>query len=193
MPDNSLTSNTFNFSTVEDELNEWVEIMRGYESNPVSWDTHMAALRWLDPEHDTGVIRDLGRRLRANGSALYCVWSGRRLTESFEIDHCFPFAAWPCNDLWNLLPSSKKANQGKRDRLPAPEALEKARPRMLDWWNLAYLQNSALAERFEDEGRSALPTSVSADGSVTPESLFEGVMIQQIVLKRDQQLAEWVP
>ena len=174
-------------------LNEWVEIMRGYESNPVSWDTHMAALRWLDPEHDTGVIRDLGRRLRANGSALYCVWSGRRLTESFEIDHCFPFAAWPCNDLWNLLPSSKKANQGKRDRLPAPEALEKARPRMLDWWNLAYLQNSALAERFEDEGRSALPTSVSADGSVTPESLFEGVMIQQIVLKRDQQLAEWVP
>ena len=64
---------------------------------------------------------------------------------------------------------------------------------MLDWWNLAYLQNSALAERFEDEGRSALPTSVSADGSVTPESLFEGVMIQQIVLKRDQQLAEWTP
>ena len=172
-------------------LNEWVEIMRGYESNPVSWDTHMAALRWLEPEHDTGVVRELGRRLRASGSPLYCVWSGRRLAESFEIDHCFPFAAWPCNDLWNLLPSSKKANQGKRDRLPAPEALEKARPRMLDWWNLAYLQNSALAERFEDEGRSALPTSVSADGSVTPESLFEGVMIQQIVLKRDQQLAEW--
>ena len=29
------------------------------------------------------------------------------------------------------------------------------------------------------------------DGSVTPESLFEGVMIQQIGLKRDQQIAEW--
>ena len=113
VPDNSLTSNTFNFSTVEDELNEWVEIMRGYESNPVSWDTHMAALRWLDPEHDTGVIRDLGRRLRANGSALYCVWSGRRLTESFEIDHCFPFAAWPCNDLWNLPPEFEESQPGE--------------------------------------------------------------------------------
>ena len=174
-------------------LNEWIEIMRGYASNTVSWDDHMASLRWLEPEHDTGVVRGLGRRLRASGSPLFCVWTDRKLRNDFEIDHCFPFAAWPCNDLWNLLPSSKKANQGKRDRLPAPEALEQAKPRILEWWDLAYIRDSALAERFEDEGRSALPTAVSTDGAMTPESLFEGVMVQQMVLKRDQQLAEWLP
>ena len=64
---------------------------------------------------------------------------------------------------------------------------------MLEWWDLAYLRNSALAERFEDESRSALPTAASEDGAVTPESLFEGVMVQQMVLRRDQQLAQWLP
>ena len=165
-------------------LSEWVQIMRGYESTPSPWDTHMAALRWLEPEHDTGVVR---------GSPLFCVWTGRRLRDDFDVDHCFPFAAWPCNDLWNLLPSSPTANRRKGDLLPAPEALEQARQRMLEWWDLAYLRDTALAARFEDESRSALPTSIAEDGAVTPDSLFEGVMIQQMVLKGDQQLAEWLP
>ena len=174
-------------------LNEWIEVMRGYASEPVSRDAHMAALRWLEPEHETGDVRRLGRRLRECGSPLFCVWTGRRLTREFDIDHCFPFAAWPCNDLWNLVPSEPRTNRQKGNRLPAPEALEQARPRMLEWWDLAYLRDSSLARRFEVEGRSALPTAVSDDGAVTPDSLFEGVMVQQMVLKRDQQLAEWLP
>ena len=120
-------------------LSEWVQIMRGYESTPSPWDTHMTALRWLEPEHDTGVVRALGQRLRAGGSPLFCVWTGRRLRDDFDVDHCFPFAAWPCNDLWNLLPSSPPANRRKGDLLPAPEALAQARQRMLAWWDLAYV------------------------------------------------------
>ena len=95
-------------------LNEWVEIMRGYASRPESWDAHMVALRWLEPAHDTGVVRGLGRRLRESGVPLFCVWTGRRLTGDFDIDHCFPFAAWPCNDLWNLLPSLQDVNRKER-------------------------------------------------------------------------------
>ena len=174
-------------------LNEWIEIMRDYTANPVSWDDHLAALRWLEPEHDTGIVRALGRKLRRSGSALFCVWTGRRLRHEFDVDHCFPFAAWPCNDLWNLLPSSTTVNRSKGDRLPAPEALEQARPRMLEWWERAYLHDASLAARFEDEVRSALPAAATDTDKLTPESLFEGIMIQQIVLKRDQQLAEWVP
>ena len=64
---------------------------------------------------------------------------------------------------------------------------------MLEWWDRAYLRDASLAARFEDEVRSALPTAATDTDAVTPESLFEGIMIQQIVLKRDQQLAEWVP
>jgi len=174
-------------------LNEWIEIMRGYTSRTVSRDACMAALRWLKPEHETGYIRSLGLRLRENGSPLFCVWTGRRLTREFDIDHCFPFSAWPCNDLWNLLPSARDVNRRKGDRLPAPEALEQAKPRMQEWWDLAYLSNTALAERFDNESRSALPLAISGTGTVTPESLFEGVMVQQMVLERDQQLAEWSP
>ena len=121
------------------------------------------------------------------------MWTGRPLTREFDIDHCFPFAAWPCNDLWNLLPSERGTNQKKGNRLPAPEALEQARPRVLEWWDLAYLRDSSLERRFRDEGRSALPAAASDDGDVTPESLFEGMMVQQMVLKRDQQLEEWLP
>ena len=174
-------------------LNEWIEIMRGYTANPVSWDDHLTALRWLEPEHDTGIVRALGRKLRRSGSSLFCVWTGRRLRDEFDVDHCFPFAAWPCNDLWNLLPSSTTVNRSKGDRLPAPEALEHARSRMLDWWDRAYLRDASLATRFEDEVRSALPAAATDTAKLTPESLFEGIMIQQLVLKRDQQLAEWVP
>ena len=174
-------------------LNEWIDVMRGYTANPVSWDEHLSALRWLEPEHDTGIVRALGRKLRRSGSALFCVWTGRRLRDEFDVDHRFPFAAWPCNDLWNLLPSSTTVNRRKGHRLPAPDALEQARPRMLDWGDQAYLRDASLATRFEDEVRSALPAAATDTDELTPESLFEGIMIQQIVLKRDQQLAEWVP
>ena len=174
-------------------LGEWAEIMQGYQATPTSLDSHMSALRWLDQEHDTRQVRDLGRELRRSGFGLHCIWTGRRLRQEFDVDHCFPFAAWPCNDLWNLLPSSTTANRKKGDFLPAPETLEQAKPRMLEWWDRAYIQNPVLAERFEDESRSALPLAISGDGAVTADSLFEGVMIQQLVLKRDQQLAEWEP
>ena len=175
-------------------ISEWIQMIRGYQkANRDSWDSLMADLRWLEPEHDTGLVRDRAQTLRRHGTPLFCVWTGRRLRESFAVDHCFPFAAWPCNDLWNLLPSSKSINSQKSDRLPSPEVLETAKPRICEWWDSAYLGDDALAERFEDESRSALPAVMDAQGSLSLESVFEGMMVQQLVLKRDQQLEEWAP
>ncbi len=37
------------------------------------------------------------------------------------------------------------------------------------------------------------PALSADDDAITPDSLFEGLMIQQSVLKQDQQLAEWTP
>ncbi len=175
-------------------LNEWIEMMRGYAQQPDPRDAYMAALRWLEPEHDTGLVRGLGRRLRENGAPLYCVWTRNRLKRDFDVDHCFPFAAWPCNDLWNLLPSSPAVNRSKGDRLPAAEALERSRSCILDWWELAYRRDLVLRDQFDDEARSALPAAVfGMEKRLAPEAVFEGLMIQQMVLRRDQQLAVWQP
>ena len=177
-------------------LNEWIRIMRGYEKTtgaiPQTWDLHLKALRWLTPEHDTNVARACAEKLLSNGS-LYCVWTGKHLRRTYAIDHCFPFAAWPCNDLWNLLPSDRQVNSKKSDRLPSQEALHAARFRLQDWWTSAYQENVQLKETFEHEARSALPAAVLAGEAITPESLFEGLMLQQTVLKRDQQIPEWQP
>ena len=174
-------------------LSEWVEIMSGYENEPASWDKHQKALNWMEPDHDTGDVRNRVNQLRGDGSQLYCVWTGSTLKRKIHIDHCFPFSAWPCNDLWNLMPSQPQTNMRKGNRLPTAQALDQARPRIQEWWNLAYLENSSIAGRFNEECRSALPMAVSDSGAITPDSLFEGLMIQQLVLKRDQQLAEWSP
>lgn len=179
-------------------LNEWVHVMRGYERTPTEgaatpWDKYMSALRWLVPDHDTSFVRQLAEDMRKADSGLFCVWTGRRLTHAFDIDHCFPFAAWPCNDLWNLLPSYPATNRRKGDQLPTRHALEEAEPRILDWWDHAYRQGPAINQRFIEECRSALPMAVSDNGDVTLESVFEGVTFQQMVLKRDQQLTEWQP
>ena len=73
-------------------------------------------------------------------------------------------------------------------------ALERSRSWILEWWDLAYRHDLVLRNQFEDEARSALPAAVfGLDESVTPEDVFEGLMVQQIVLKRDQQLAVWRP
>ena len=177
-------------------LNEWILMMQTYEQRigerQQSWDAYWKALEWLARKHDTDIARRRAKTLRADG-LLYCVWTGNRLKGRYEIDHCFPFTAWPCNDLWNLLPSSRRINQNKSDRLPSPDALDSAKTRLLDWWDSAYQRDMGLKETFEDEARSALPAIGFGGDDFTLESVFDGLMFQQLVLKRDQQLREWQP
>ncbi len=46
-----------------------------------------------------------------DGGVLRCVWS-----DTLAMDQCLPFAVWPCDDLWNLLPVHREVNGKKRDR-----------------------------------------------------------------------------
>lgn len=71
-----------------------------------------------------GVRNDLGRAgprrrpaparalmLLDQREPLHCVWSGRRLEAGrLDIDHCLPWSAWSCGDLWNLLPAHPEVN-----------------------------------------------------------------------------------
>jgi len=62
---------------------------------------------------------------------------------------------------------------------------------MLEWWNAAYLARAGYAARFVDEATAALPGMHAAPSQVVPEDVFDGLMRQRAVLKRDQPLSEW--
>jgi hypothetical protein len=67
------------------------------------------------------------------------VWSAKSLTKKYEIDHSMPFARWPNNDLWNLLPVDSDINGQKSDRLPTEHKLLASKERIQHWWREAWL------------------------------------------------------
>lgn len=91
-----------------------------------------AAMTWSEPERDVRTAKEQAKRLLTEGN-LHCVWSGSRLAaDSFDVDHCFPWAVWPCGDLWNPMPAHRTGNQReKRHRLPGDQILCSAQDRIM--------------------------------------------------------------
>jgi SAM-dependent methyltransferase len=178
-------------------LGEWIALMQQYalrQARTLAYDALARALAWLDPVRDTRLARERAIALIETGTQVRCVWSNQRLTrETLDVDHCFPFAAWPCSDLWNLLPSSRQVNQRlKRDKLVTLERLTAAQGRMLDWWSSAWTQSSAVwRPRFFEEARSSLPLRDASTAGVTLEDVFDGVQVRRALLRQDQRLPEW--
>ena len=174
---------------------EWTRVTRSYaERQGRSLDIGQlsSAMAWEDPNRDVRVARErAGHLLSASG--LHCVWSGRPLTEaSLDIDHCFPWAVWPCGDLWNLMPTHRTVNQReKRDRLPTDRLLRAAQDRILEWWSVGYRENPnrALAERFALEASVSLPGL--AAGNADLDGYYSAVNLQRLRLKQNQQVPEW--
>lgn len=148
-----------------------------------------AALRWLDPARDTALARDVAKRLIARGEQVRCVWTGDKLrADTLDIDHCLPWTAWPCGDLWNLFPAAPRVNRNaKRDRLPSASALASARDELQGWWRQAWSPDHALADRFWREVDAALPVQGSRD----IQDVFDGLEWRRLRLRQDQQVQEW--
>ena len=168
-------------------LSRWTELLNRYDGT-ASPGAYREALSWPDVERSTQEVRKLAEGLRTTGEPLYCVWSGQRLINQYEIDHCFPFKHWPNNHLWNLLPTTPRLNSKKSDHLPSAEQLEKAGERIQDWWHRAYAQTDYEA-RFLEEASAALP--LSPDSPTSLDDLLTGVRRQRVRLRTDQQIAEW--
>jgi len=68
---------------------------------------------------------------------IQCVWSGEILkNRKYDIDHILPFSIWQNNDFWNLLPSSPKINNKKRDKIPPPQLIKKRAEAILYYWQI---------------------------------------------------------
>ena len=94
-------------------VEEWIRLMRRYaerQGRSLPRDRFAAAMTWSDPTRDVRLARrQAGQLLDSKG--LHCVWSGKALSgKSLHVDHCFPWSAWPCSDLWNLMPSVSRVN-----------------------------------------------------------------------------------
>jgi len=170
-------------------INEWIGLMQGYKKNnerkSLTYGDYLNALQWLEPQRDTGEVRNIIKDLQNRGKTVFCVWTGKKLRDKYEIDHCFPFARWPNNDLWNLMPSSNKANGSKLDKLPTLELLEKSKECIINWWGQSY--TNAQEARFFQEAECALPLTSNLD----IESVFSGLEVQRTRLKQLQQLQDW--
>ncbi len=175
-------------------VEEWVRLMRRYaegQGRILPRDSVAAAMIWSDPTRDVGVAKQRAGELLAAGN-LYCVWSGKRLSSrSLDLDHCFPWSAWPCSDLWNLMPANRSLNQNeKRARLPASSLMQASRDRIMSWWELAYDSSSPpIRERFVIEATSSLPGVMPAAEDL--DSFFDGMLAQRTKLRFDQQVPEW--
>ena len=187
-------------------IEEWVRLMKQYAGNQVREFREsdvVQAMTWSEPNRAVTMSRERAERLKEGGS-LHCVWSGRRLGSQFNIDHCFPWASWPCSDLWNLLPASPRINREKHDKLPGDLVLRRAKDRIVEWWDIGYVRadNRFLTERFALEASATLPTLDLPDGNLDGvlaearlhrllEDVFSAVSLQRLRLSNDQQIPEW--
>ena len=171
---------------------EWSRMMRNYAERMglvVGAGEAESALVWIEPDRDTSLARQRAQRLLTAGVPVRCVWTGARLAPSrLDIDHCLPWSAWPCGDLWNLVPATPRVNQHmKRDKLPSCAALAGARDEITGWWEMGWLADAALAKRFEREVAAALPVPPG----VPLEDVFAGLEWRRLRLHQDQQVEEW--
>ena len=173
---------------------EWSRLIRLYASRQgIEVDTAelAAAMTWDEPARDARLARERALQLAVD-SNLRCVWTGRSLdSRSLDIDHCLPWTAWPCNDLWNLMPAHRSVNQReKRARLPAGAILRTSQERVMEWWETAYVKwLPPISNRFWIEARSSLPGANIPDGDLG--DVFEALCFQRIRLKDNQQVPEW--
>ncbi|MBP2316814.1 class I SAM-dependent methyltransferase [Azospirillum soli] len=178
-------------------LAEWTRLMQRYlhgQGRAVPEGTIAAALTWLDPARDTAEVRRITAQMLDAGEPIHCVWSGRRLTpRALDVDHALPFAAWPCGDLWNLLPAAARLNRHeKRDRLVSADLLARSRERIADWWERAYVRRSpVLAARFDREAQASLPLDGAPRDGVDVAAVLDALAAKRLVLRVTQQLPEW--
>ncbi len=175
---------------------EWKSLIKGYSKSqakvPAAIETMDAALAWQHDEHATHESRKRAIELIESGTFQNCVWSHRKIkSDSFDIDHCFPFSAWPCNDMWNLMPSHSAVNRNqKREKLPKVELLQRSEDLILTWWEKAYVKMSDKCKQdFFTQASASLRMVTSSTDNL--EEVFSSLVFQQRRLRINQQIAEW--
>lgn len=154
-------------------VSEWVKTMASYSGNaqyatPEKQFHLYQTLNWLEPKRTTTEVRNRFEQLKQQlpkSEQIQCVWSAKSLQQKYDIDHSMPFARWPNNDLWNLLPTDSQINNQKSDRLPTEHKLKASKERILHWWQTAWLNdnpNSAVTTQINEVNEASAGYAISA-------------------------------
>lgn len=176
---------------------EWIRLMKAYTArsgHAFDEGAAAAAMTWSDPERDVASARKLALAIMDVDPPLQCVWTGNRLNAGIlDMDHCLPWSAWPCGDLWNLLPAHRDVNQRlKREKLPSALTLQDAGPAIRHWWSSAYVAAGQVTRsRFMEEAAASLPTLGLDLKQMTPDGIFVALELQRLRLRQDQRVPEW--
>ena len=171
---------------------EWQRLMNGYafsqgrQLDPIKLNL---AMEWADLQRDQLRAKKYAQQMQAKGHKLYCIWSGKELTDTYDIDHILPWAAWPCGDLWNLVPADRALNQAhKRAKLISAALLDGAKDRLFSYWTNAYLrdENGNIPRIFYEEAHASLTIQ-----SHTLPAIHQGIRMRRVQLRIDQQIPEF--
>ena len=168
-------------------VKEWSQMTKSWGVADTT-DEDSLGLDWQESPRDTRVAIVRAEEIRSGGFDLKCVWSASSMKRSFQIDHCFPWARWYNNDLWNLLPARTDVNRSKLDKLPSSSAMWDARKHIIEWWCNAWT-SSSMREQFYMEAAYSLP-GLSGDRP-SLDDVYRATVHQRARLRQDQQLAEW--
>lgn len=172
-------------------VNQWVREMQRFELNRsrnIALQTYHECLVWIDSTRDTRDVRKRVEELRVEGGKIPNVWSNAVLKGKYDVDHCLPFAHWPNNDKWNLLPTSSSENQSKSDRVPTAKRLAESRERILDWWQIAWGSDEH-QQRFFTEAQFSLPNLPAQCNDFA--EVFEAMGLQIKGVKSRLLVSEW--
>lgn len=127
--------------------------------------------------------------LLMEGNEFRCPWTERRIVNGvdYDLDHLLPVSVYPINELWNLLPSDPIFNRHtKRDRLPTPERLQRAKPH-LKWDYEQYGASQVLAQALREDVDIRFATIKFSDSSPFAIAVADVVtdLIEQIAESRN--------
>jgi len=171
-------------------INNWVAMMQSMPLNQrraITREQYDEHLSWGTLSHDTRLVRNRVQEMVKQDYRLQSVWSGSKLAKEYHVDHCIPFAIWPNNDLWNLLPTTVKENLSKGDKIPSRDKLASSRARVLDWWTSAWGEQDM--QMFMTQAQMVLPGLRENNDSF--DDVFEAMTVQVRGVRDRMAAVEW--
>ncbi|MDT0581995.1 methyltransferase domain-containing protein [Brumicola blandensis] len=168
--------------------NEWLRVMQGFEAKTgrsYSLEQYHLALKWEDQTRSTNKVKQRVSILQKQQD-IVCTWGKTKLNKRYDIDHTFPFARWPNNDLWNLVPTKPAVNRNKSDKLITEQRLLNSKEEVMHFWQQAWQEEQRL---FFTQANMALPDLSTENTDF--DSVFEAMLSQRDRIKETQQLVDW--